>query len=536
MDPLHEIGGTDVAWTLGNTSEALPGVATALSWTFFGPACEAGMRRGFVNLGALRRDEEPIPADVGERFTAAVHGRMAGNIDLMARMAERLPGIGPEKVEEQLFGEVRDVPRAPTRRRYPVVAARMPVELLTAPRRLRATRAATHAWWARTVPGLASDAAGPDAARAALRTAAELFARNMALHTTVSMIGSGVFEEIEALAARAGDGHAAGALVTGHGSVEETRIAADLWRVSRDELPLEEFLRHHGWQGPDAGQLHQRVWRENPEAVQRLVTTYRGVPDTRSPATLAQRQRAAREAAEAQLLAALPTRDRLRARALLALAARWIGARETGKAGYVTAVDAARAAARSLGRDLARRGLLDDPDDVVHLTVAELTGPGDRDLRELAAQRRARREELLVVALPESWVGVPEVTPRATAEPIEDDGEHPGGVTGVGVNPGVVEGLARVVLDPNDAELEDGEVLVCATTDPSWVSLFVPAAAVVIDIGGHMSHGAIVARELGLPCVINTRTGTRAIRTGDRLRVDGGTGVVEVLGRPAPVD
>jgi pyruvate,water dikinase len=100
------------------------------------------------------------------------------------------------------------------------------------------------------------------------------------------------------------------------------------------------------------------------------------------------------------------------------------------------------------------------------------------------------------------------------------------------VSPGEVEGRARVVMDPDAGiEIEPGEVLVCQTTDPSWASYFLVASALVIDIGGAMSHGAIVARELGIPCVINTRTGTSAISPGDLLRVDGGSGKVEVLER-----
>jgi phosphoenolpyruvate synthase/pyruvate phosphate dikinase len=78
-------------------------------------------------------------------------------------------------------------------------------------------------------------------------------------------------------------------------------------------------------------------------------------------------------------------------------------------------------------------------------------------------------------------------------------------VTGTGVSPGVVEGTARVIVHQDQAEdLADGDVLICHTTDPSWTSLFLVASAVVIDVGSAMSHGAIVARELGIPCVINT--------------------------------
>jgi pyruvate,water dikinase len=102
-------------------------------------------------------------------------------------------------------------------------------------------------------------------------------------------------------------------------------------------------------------------------------------------------------------------------------------------------------------------------------------------------------------------------------------------ITGLGVSPGIAEGLARVVHEPGESELEPGEILVCHTTDPSWSAYFMLAAGVVIDIGGPLSHGAIVARELGIPCVINTSDGTRRLRTGDRIRVDGGTGRVERL-------
>jgi pyruvate,water dikinase len=76
-----------------------------------------------------------------------------------------------------------------------------------------------------------------------------------------------------------------------------------------------------------------------------------------------------------------------------------------------------------------------------------------------------------------------------------------------------------------------GEVLVCHTTDPSWAPLFFLAGGVVIDVGGPLSHGAIVAREFGIPCVINTKTGTEVIQTGDLVRIDGTGGTVDVIDR-----
>ena len=94
----------------------------------------------------------------------------------------------------------------------------------------------------------------------------------------------------------------------------------------------------------------------------------------------------------------------------------------------------------------------------------------------------------------------------------------------------MAEGRARVLASAEDCDdLEPGEILVCRTTDPSWASAFYLAGGAVIDIGSTSSHGAIVAREMGLPCVIGTGTGTSLLRTGDLIRVDGAAGLVTVL-------
>jgi phosphoenolpyruvate synthase/pyruvate phosphate dikinase len=93
----------------------------------------------------------------------------------------------------------------------------------------------------------------------------------------------------------------------------------------------------------------------------------------------------------------------------------------------------------------------------------------------------------------------------------------------------------RVVRDLDEADIDEGTVLVCPATDPSWASLFPLAEAVVTDAGSAMSHAAIVCRELGLPCVAGTRNGTTTLRDGMRVRVDGTTGRVEILqGAPTP--
>jgi pyruvate,water dikinase len=103
-------------------------------------------------------------------------------------------------------------------------------------------------------------------------------------------------------------------------------------------------------------------------------------------------------------------------------------------------------------------------------------------------------------------------------------------LTGFAGSPGVVEGVARVVLDVRDVgKIEEGEILVAPVTSPSWTPVFGKVAAAVSDIGGIMSHAAIVAREYGMPAVVGTGNATARIRSGDRLRVDGNAGVVTIL-------
>jgi pyruvate,water dikinase len=197
--------------------------------------------------------------------------------------------------------------------------------------------------------------------------------------------------------------------------------------------------------------------------------------------------------------------------------------REAGRTGFLRALDVSRAAGVILGDRLHADGRLRDPSLIHQLTMTELLNPTD-GLNELTGRRREVWEGFRALTLPEFWVGSPTTENDATTE--ADDGT----VSGLGVSPGIVEGHARVIVDPSKGELDPGEILVCRTTDPSWAVFFQLASALVIDVGGPMSHGAIVARELGLPAVVNTRTGTRRITTGMRLRVNGTTGLVEILG------
>jgi pyruvate,water dikinase len=100
------------------------------------------------------------------------------------------------------------------------------------------------------------------------------------------------------------------------------------------------------------------------------------------------------------------------------------------------------------------------------------------------------------------------------------------------VSSGIVEGRARVVLDMAEAALEPGDILVTAYTDPSWTPLFVAISGLVTEVGGLMTHGAVIAREYGLPAVVGVEAATRRIRDGEWIRVNGTAGWVEIVGAP----
>ena len=196
----------------------------------------------------------------------------------------------------------------------------------------------------------------------------------------------------------------------------------------------------------------------------------------------------------------------------------------------------------AIGRKLVEDGHLDRPDDVLFLRYNELRmliGDAEAiDARGIVAQRRAERDAAKQVK-PRNWVGT--VTPSQLAFPYLVNWGYPERfhqevstdtttVKGIAGSPGVAEGIARVVMTVDEFDaVRDGDILVCQMTNPAWVVLFTKIAALVTDTGGTTSHPAVLSREFGIPAVIGTSSATHTIRTGDRIRVDGSNGVVEIL-------
>ena len=195
---------------------------------------------------------------------------------------------------------------------------------------------------------------------------------------------------------------------------------------------------------------------------------------------------------------------------------------------------------RAMGGQLARGGTLAQPEDVFQLTVEELLGAVEGgavsyDLRGLVALRRKEWDR--VAALPDpperiEHLGAAAIGLRSVAAAVPAPRGTEAVRTGLGCAPGLARGVARVIRDARTATLAHGEILVARHADPGWIALFTNAAAIVVERGSLLSHSAIVARELGIPCVVQLKGALDWITDGEMVEVDGAAGRVSRVGQP----
>ncbi|WP_329406256.1 phosphoenolpyruvate synthase [Streptomyces sp. NBC_00704] len=279
----------------------------------------------------------------------------------------------------------------------------------------------------------------------------------------------------------------------------------DITRPRWSERPttlLPVVLDHVRNFGPGAAaQRFERGRQKASRKEQEVLSRLRALPDGEA------------KAAEAERMI-----DRLRT---------FIGYREYPKYGIISRYFVYKQALMREAGSLARDGVLAGAEDVFYLTFQEFH----------EAVRSRRVDEGLVRRRKEAFRSYEALTPprvltsegEAVSGSYRRDDVPAGALAGLAVSAGTVEGRARVVLDMADADLEAGDILVTAFTDPSWSPLFVGIAGLVTEVGGLMTHGAVIAREYGLPAVVGVEGATRLIRDGQRIRVHGTEGYVEIL-------
>jgi len=293
----------------------------------------------------------------------------------------------------------------------------------------------------------------------------------------------------------------------------------------------DDFLSRYGARGPSEIDLHRPRWYEAPLTVLRVIAGYvhgnRGCHQALSQSLVE-----AREAAHEHLLAAARTGPlgRLRVRVMDRLyhaMSEVGGMREHHKFLVVRLLAVVKEILKANAAALTAAGRLTDPDDIWFLTWGELLTmwDADADWRGLIAGRRAdlaRYERLSPPLIITSEGEAPQVSFQVAGAPD-------GALLGNPVAPGVVEGVVRVIRDPQRETLAAGEILVTEFTDPGWTPLFINAGGLILEVGGALTHGAVVAREYGIPAVVGVREATAKLTTGQHVRLDGNRGIVEVL-------
>jgi pyruvate,water dikinase len=327
---------------------------------------------------------------------------------------------------------------------------------------------------------------------------------------------------------------------TGANTLAQQYLAARL--PAEGQAAIGKFLEKYGVRGVGEIDIGRPRWREDPTHIMQVLSSYLRIEDPdQAPDAVFRRGAAAAELAIDKLAAAvrLTTAGSLKARFV-----RWatgrlralIGLRESPKFYIVRMMAIVRQGLLEIGADLAAAGYLDRQDDLFFLSLDELdalAADGSTDWsgkwKPLISKRRQDyQREYLRQQVPRLLLS----DGRAFYEGLDagiDQEEGENLIVGSPVSPGVVEGLVRVIFDPQKERLEPGEILVCPGTDPAWTPLFLAAAGLVMEVGGMMTHGSVVAREYGIPAVVGVHQATTRLKTGQRVRVDGTTGRISLL-------
>jgi pyruvate,water dikinase len=537
-------------YTRANVGEVFPDPVTPLTSTSALWEAELGWRDAWVRMGAFEASE--FPDD--EFCQLGVQGGYCYlNASLIRLFGERAPGLSWQDMDAQFFGAQPGIPP------YTEVEGDVRPDLTE-------KIGATFGWvFGQTsladLTQLTNDrnetkrfrANRPDFTAMSLEQLWQFFVDLIPVHR--HLFGQHLFTTymatvpvgaITAVATAVGRPDLIMPIIAGIGEVDSAEPSHAMWRLSRldpasaeFEAGFAAFLYEFGSRGPNEWETRSPTWETRPALALAAIDRMRVSPESANPAGHHAERAAAREAASAELLAMVAGDPAVHGQlaAAIACSKAWLPGRERTKTNNIRLIHEMRMAMREIGRRMVEMGAFDEIEDFGFVTKDEVPAlfADPTSFTAVVRERRAeytRLEQLEPPFVFDGRTDGPDTWPRRDAVAADrlGVGDVMAGMPGC---PGAAEGIARVVLDSNDPfALEPGDILVAPITDPSWTPLFVPAAAVVVDVGAPLSHAIIVSRELGIPCVISATGATRRIPDGARVRVDGSTGMVTVLELP----
>ncbi len=312
-------------------------------------------------------------------------------------------------------------------------------------------------------------------------------------------------------------------------------------KYAAGELPaaaqngLNSFLEAYGLRGLAEIDQYRERWVDNPAHIIQVLKGYLKLEDDLlSPERIFARGEQRSAEAARTLIAAFRRRpmgalQAWRLKLMINRIRELAGLRETPKFTFIRILGEMRLALRVAGEKLVAEGMLVDKDDIffLHLHEMKTLGRGElADARSLTSGRKADyMRQLKIRRIPRMMLSDGTSFYDYAGKIVVDENS----ILGSPVSAGVVEGRVHVVLNPNGARLEPGEIMVCPATDPAWTPLFLTAGGLITEIGGMITHGSVVAREYGIPAVVGITDATTLLKTGQRIRLNGSTGLVTRL-------
>ena len=291
------------------------------------------------------------------------------------------------------------------------------------------------------------------------------------------------------------------------------------------------FMLRHGHHCRGELELYNKRWIETPDYILKFIRSHITQMDKIDPVQNFARAAQQRRQLEKQCRKHLKNPiKRMIFNYLLVRTQKGSVFRENVKSEVIKLLTAMRKLLIELGKRLKEKNVLKNKDDIFFLRYEEIApiveGNAEPDILQVITARRAEYDKNSLITPPDVVFG--KFNPdNYISDTIDEQAQE---LNGLGVSPGTATGKARVILRADtDEQLLAGEILIAPFTDPGWTPYFVPASAIVMDEGGVISHGSIVAREYGIPAVVNVGSATKIIKTGQKIQVDGNRGVVRIL-------
>ena len=547
-----------IVWSRANAAETMPGYSTYLSRVPDNKPDDIVLGLApLLKCFGIKEDPESL------KFRDYIYGHTYLNMTAVERVLGQIPGLSPDVLYQSLGHAGEGETATPTLKLSTVIkllpgTLRVIRFFLQLPKRAQKVIPLSQELM-EDINQKNLQELSPDQLEELVWEMYERNSQVFQVHSVTALAVFALFGIVKKIAAKIGEEGTENVLTIGLEGMSSSQLGVEMWKLAQsasqsprvaeiimsenkdilNELKgfsegkvflkkLEEFLELYGDRCSQELELSMPRWRENPSFVLSMVATY--LKSHVDPVRTMEEQKQAR----------LKTTDNMLKRLswnplkflfvyLLKKTQQYIVVRENLKTTWVKGVSVMRVLYIVIAEKLVEKGILENKEDIFYLKMTEVSelvagNLKKNELEELIEERKREKEKCENLEVPEVIVGVP-----PSPEKLHYTVESKSIIEGTGCSHGVATGRARVIHHPEAcSHFEEGDIVVTHITDPGWSPLFVTAGALVMELGGTLSHGVIIAREYGIPAVVGVKNATKVIKDGEVITVDGNKGLVYV--------